>query len=124
MIHPLFTECFVNCQGFLDLISVAGNVAERVPTLLRRRVRPAFEPLLQQIAAGEIDAVLATAAAGEYALPLGRQLGFRHVLATPCRLPPDGALNHREEDMQITEANATADASLPIRDFSHRCSPM
>jgi phosphoserine phosphatase len=74
--------------------AVAAGAADRVPALLQRQVRPAFEPVLQQIAAGEIDAVLATAAAGEYALPLGARLGFRHVLATPCRLPPDGALNH------------------------------
>jgi phosphoserine phosphatase len=74
--------------------------ADRVPALLRRRVRPAFEPLLQQIATGEIDAVLATAAAGEYALPLGLLLGFRHVLTTPRQLPPDGVLNHGAQKLR------------------------
>lgn len=73
--------------------NAADSAADRVPVLLRRRVRPAFEPVLRQIAAGDIDAVLATAAAGEYALPLGRQLGFRYVLATPCRLP--GRVSHQ-----------------------------
>jgi phosphoserine phosphatase len=77
-----------------------GSAANRVPALLRRQVRPAFEPVLQQIAAGEFDAVLATAAAAEYARPLGLQLGFRHVLTTPCRLPPDGALNHGAEKLR------------------------
>lgn len=70
----------------------APSATDRVAALLRQRVRPAFEPVLQQIAAGEFDAVLATAAAAEYAGPLGRQLGFRHVLTTP----PHGALNHGE----------------------------
>jgi phosphoserine phosphatase len=79
---------------------VADSAADRVPALLRRQVRPAFEPVLQQIAAGEIDAVLATAAAAEYAQPLGLQLGFRYVLATPCRLPPGGALNHGAEKLR------------------------
>jgi phosphoserine phosphatase len=82
------------CHGAAD------SAAVRVPALLRRRVRPAFEPVLQQIAAGEIDAVLATAAADEYARPLGLQLGFRHVLCTPCRLPPGGALNHGAEKLR------------------------
>jgi phosphoserine phosphatase len=67
--------------------------ADRVPRLLRRLVRPMFEPLLHQIAVGRIDAVLATAAAGEYANVLGYQLGFRHVLTTSCRLARHGALN-------------------------------
>jgi phosphoserine phosphatase len=78
----------------------SDGAADRVPALLRRRVRPAFEPVLQQIAAGEIDAVLATAAADEYARPLGLQLGFRDVLATPSQLPPDGALNHGAEKLR------------------------
>jgi phosphoserine phosphatase len=72
-----------------------GAAADRVQALLRRRVRPAFEPLLRQIAMGEMDAVMATAAAGEYAIRLGRQLGFGHVLATPCRLARDETLNAR-----------------------------
>ena len=76
------------------------SAVDRVPALLRRQVRPAFEPVLQRISAGEIDAVLATAAAAEYARPLGLQLGFRDVLATPCRLPPDGALNRGAEKLR------------------------
>ncbi len=67
--------------------------ANRVARFLRRMARPPLEPLLRQIAAGEFDAVLATAAAGEYAKDLGRQLGFSHVLCTPCRLAPGESLN-------------------------------
>jgi phosphoserine phosphatase len=76
------------------------SAADRMPSRLRRMVRPSVEPVLQQIACGEIDAVLATAAAAEYARPLGVQLGFSHVLATPCRLPPDGVLNHGAEKLR------------------------
>jgi len=69
------------------------QTARRIPAMLRRLVRPSLEPLLDQVAMGEVDAVLATAAAGEYAIELGRQLGFRHILATPCRLASDEKLN-------------------------------
>lgn len=71
----------------------ASKSAERIQRRLRHLVRPAFEPLLRQIADGEHDAVLATAAAGEYAIGLGQQLGFRHILATPNRLELDQPLN-------------------------------
>jgi phosphoserine phosphatase len=46
-------------------------------------VRPSLQALLNDVAEGRVDAVLTTAAAAEYALPLARRLGFRHVLATP-----------------------------------------
>lgn len=49
---------------------------------LRLHVRPEFAPLLKSVADGDADAILATAAAGEYAEGLGRALGFRHVLAS------------------------------------------
>jgi phosphoserine phosphatase len=80
--------------------SARNRATDRMPALLQRLVRPAFEPVLQQIAAGEVDAVLATAAAAEYARPLGLRLGFRHVLTTSCRLPPDGRLNHGAEKLR------------------------
>lgn len=46
-------------------------------------VRPSLQALLNDVAKGRVDAVLTTAAAAEYAVPLARRLGFRHVLATP-----------------------------------------
>jgi phosphoserine phosphatase len=67
--------------------------ALRVARYIRPMTRRALEPLLRRIAAGEIDAVLATAAAGEYALELGRQLGFADVLCTPCHLEPGEPIN-------------------------------
>jgi phosphoserine phosphatase len=72
---------------------------ERMRALLLRRVRPALRPLLREIAAGDRDAVLATAAAGEYAIGLGRDLGFRHVLATGVRLKPGEELNSGQQKL-------------------------
>jgi phosphoserine phosphatase len=45
-------------------------------------VRPELTPLLKAVAAGEVEAVMATAAAGDYAYGLGKSLGFTHILAT------------------------------------------
>lgn len=53
-------------------------------------VRPELMPLLTAVARGEVEAVLATAAAGDYAYGLGRSLGFTHILAThPMRAATD-----------------------------------
>jgi len=45
-------------------------------------VRPELLPVLKAVAAGEVEAVMATAAAGDYAYRLGESLGFTHILAT------------------------------------------
>lgn len=50
---------------------------------LVRDVRPVLRPVLERVADGRLDAVLATAAPAEYALGLGARLGFRAVVATP-----------------------------------------
>lgn len=60
----------------------SGDHAMRFATLMQRHVRPNMAGLLSQVRGGEIDAVLATAAAGEYGHALGRRLGFAHVLAS------------------------------------------
>src|SRR5262249_41660913 len=52
-------------------------------------VRPEFAPLLEAVQRGTVDAVLATAAAAEYACAVGRALGFAHILASSC--PESGA---------------------------------
>src|SRR5258708_2388202 len=62
----------------------AGAAERQMIADLRRFVRPQFAPLLADVAAQRVDAVLATAAAGDYALGLGRALGFTHILATPA----------------------------------------
>jgi phosphoserine phosphatase len=51
---------------------------------LLREVRANLGGVLQRVADGRLNAVLATAAAADYAVGLGRQIGFRHVLATPA----------------------------------------
>jgi phosphoserine phosphatase len=61
--------------------------------VLRPWARPELGSLLSRIATNEIDAVLATAAASEYAIGLGHDLGFHHIVATPCRLAADERLN-------------------------------
>jgi phosphoserine phosphatase len=50
---------------------------------LKRFVRPELTEILTAVANGQIDAVMATAAAADYAHGLGRSLGFHHILATP-----------------------------------------
>lgn len=50
---------------------------------LAATTRPNLSKLLQMITANRFSAVLATAAAAEYAVPLGQKLGFKHILATP-----------------------------------------
>ena len=57
----------------------AGPLVER----LVQHVRPGLAAVLADVASGRADAILTTAAAAEYAVPLARQLGFRHVIATP-----------------------------------------
>ena len=74
--------------------------SERLRASLRTSVRPALLPLLREIAAGEKEAVLATAAAGEYAIGLGQDLGFRHVLATKIRLERADELNSGEQKLK------------------------
>ncbi len=46
-------------------------------------VRPELTDILKAVAGGEIEAVLATAAAADYAQAFGKFLGFHHILATP-----------------------------------------
>jgi phosphoserine phosphatase len=57
----------------------SGPLIERLIT----HVRPSLQSLLDDVAEGRVDAVLTTAAAAEYAMPLARRLGFRHAIATP-----------------------------------------
>jgi phosphoserine phosphatase len=52
---------------------------------LARLVRPNLAPVLRLVAEEVMDGILATAAAGDYAEPLARSLGFTHIIATPAR---------------------------------------
>jgi phosphoserine phosphatase len=60
---------------------------------LHRHVRPNMRPILKLMAGGQMDAVMATAAAACYAVGFGLDLGFRHVLATPELRGPDEPMN-------------------------------
>jgi phosphoserine phosphatase len=62
-----------------------GGAAEHdIVQELVRIVRPELMPVLAAVAAGQVDAILATAAPGEYADGLGHRLGFADVLTTRC----------------------------------------
>ncbi len=60
----------------------AGAHAAAFAEELERHVRPNMAGVLGLVRRGEVDAVLATAAAGEYAHALGARLGFAAVLAS------------------------------------------
>lgn len=75
-------------------ISEPGNrLAEELQRRLIRLVRPNIAPVLRLIADDAMDGILATAAAADYAVPLGRALGFSHILATPAARSPDEPYN-------------------------------
>lgn len=59
-----------------------GDMAMRLQLTLLRLVRGNLQSVLRSVANLTVDSVLATAAAAEYAEPLGQELGFLHVLST------------------------------------------
>jgi hypothetical protein len=59
---------------------------------LLQQARPNLKPLLVIVAAGQLDAVLATAVASDYAAGLAQRLGFRYALTTS---PDNGAIKPR-----------------------------
>jgi phosphoserine phosphatase len=63
-------------------VDIGPADVDRFVASMLLRVRPGLRSLLNILAAQGAAAVLATAAAADYAEPMGRQLGFRHVLAT------------------------------------------
>ena len=85
-------------------------------TKLLREVRPNLRPLLEMVASGRVDAVLATAAAGDYACGLGRRLGFRHVLATPPARPSIAPINAgaRKRDAVLAFLECAGWAGRPL----------
>lgn len=63
-------------------VGVGSADVDHFVAALLLRARPSLRSLLNVLSADGTDAVLATAAAADYAEPLGMRLGFRHVLAT------------------------------------------
>lgn len=98
-------------QRRLQMVWQAAIAGGRVPMMNRyeawllRRVRPNLGALLSLVAKRQFDSVLATAAAEDYAEPLGRRLGFQHVLAT------------RANRTAGEPANARAAKRRSVRDF-------
>jgi phosphoserine phosphatase len=98
-------------QRRLQLVWQAAIAGGRLPMTNRyedrllRRVRPNLGALLHLMVERQFDAVLATAAAADYAEPLGRRLGFEHVLAT------------RTDRIAGEPANAGASKRRSVGDF-------
>lgn len=68
----------------------------QLQSLLLWQVRRNLRSILKGCADGKWDAVLATAAAADYAEGLGRSLGLRYILATPGGRGPDQPSNSGE----------------------------
>jgi phosphoserine phosphatase len=79
--HDEFQRCL---QAVWQAVTVGSDLARtsRFEAMLLRRVRANLRSCLDLMVERELDAVLATAAAADYAEAFGRRLGFRHVLAT------------------------------------------
>jgi phosphoserine phosphatase len=90
--------------------AIAGGrlpITNRYEARLLRRVRPNLGSLLSLMVKRQFDSVLATAAAADYAEPLGQLLGFQHVLAT------------RADRIAGEPANAGAAKRCSVGDFLH-----
>ncbi len=76
---------------------------------LRNRIRPNLRNVLDIVAEGKADAVLATAAAGVYAEGFALSLGFRHILTT------DGLSENSGEKKRDRVLSLLADQGLQHR---------
>jgi phosphoserine phosphatase len=75
-------------------VADSGNrLADDLQNRLERLVRPNIAPVLRLVADDAMDGILATAAAADYAVPLGRKLGFTHIIATPAGRSADEPYN-------------------------------
>jgi len=104
-----------------DAVRGDDGAAERdLAGRLARLIRPELAGVLAAVATGRIEAVLATAAAADYAEALGRSLGFRHVLATP-RLREQGSpstVGVRKRDAVLTYLERRGWGGRPIVFFT------
>jgi phosphoserine phosphatase len=78
-----------------------ATIAEHLQTRLMRLVRPNLLPILRMIAEDTMDGVLATAAAGDYAVPLGRMLGFSTIIATAVDEPRNSGAHKRDRVLAL-----------------------
>ncbi|HTW72133.1 MAG TPA: haloacid dehalogenase-like hydrolase [Acetobacteraceae bacterium] len=89
-----------------DAIAEPGaTLAADVQRRLGRLVRPNLAPVLRLVAEDAMDGILATAAAADYAEPLGRRLGFTMIIATPTDRtagePHNTGVQKRERTMAL-----------------------
>jgi phosphoserine phosphatase len=106
--HMGFKRTLQRIWADLSAALPADQAADPFVERLLAHVRPRLRVLLDEVAAGRIDAVLTTAAAAEYALPLARRLGFRHAIATPAGGGADAADNVGETKRDRTLAYLAA----------------
>jgi phosphoserine phosphatase len=85
LLHDSHDELLFRLQRAWEAATGGDINAVRFENTLLRRVRTNLASVLQMVASKQIDAVLATAAAADYAESLGRRLGFLDVLATSSR---------------------------------------
>lgn len=98
--------------------STAPKAAEALGARLEKDVRPNMAEVLA-IARTRDDAWLATAAAGEYAEPFARRLGFRRVLATPPGRAAEGSyVGARKRDAALAALKAAGWHARPIVFFT------
>jgi len=92
------------------------TMARRFRAILIQYVRPNLRSLLALVAAGEADAILASAALSDYAEEFGRELGFRHILMTPASDDPTKFVNSgaRKRDRVLGFLNERGWAGRPL----------
>jgi phosphoserine phosphatase len=117
-----------------DAIAEPGaTLAADLQRRLARLVRPNLAPVLRLVAEDAMDGILATAAAADYAEPLGRELGFAMIIATPTERaagePHNSGAQKRERVMALLRQRDWLErpriffnddlADLPLMQASH-----
>ncbi len=98
--------------------AASGAAADALGARLEKDIRPNMTEVLA-IARTRDDAWLATAAAGEYAEPFARRLGFRRVLATPVGAASQGSfVGPRKREAALAALNAADWSARPIIFFT------
>lgn len=87
---------------------IGQTATHNLNAILKRYIRPNLRGVMTAMAEQRVDTFLATAAAGEYAQELGKELGFSHILATPLCIESDRQENRgeRKRDRVLTKLGA------------------
>ena len=98
--------------------AASGAAADALGARLEKDIRSNMADVLA-IARTRDDAWLATAAAGEYAEPFARRLGFRRVLATPVGAASEGSyVGPRKREAALDALDAAGWGARPIVFFT------